>query len=199
MSVSVDGVNWSQPVRICKDALSIPGTDNAIDLADFGPGYAVINYIRYVDATNPADFGSGADGYDIDNIYLAQMPPEAPGTPDPGFSCWSWNGAPARKAVPQGASLMMDGGVPEEMFALEITGSNIVEDVIAFKATIAEQGGYSYSIRNAAGQQLHQGNLEGALYETTEKNIPVGNLTPGVYFLSLQSANSHESLRFVKK
>ena len=199
VSVSVDGVNWSQPVRICKDALSIPGTDNAIDLADFGPGYAVINYIRYFDATNPADFGSGADGYDIDNIYLAQMPPEAPGTPDPGFSCWSGNGVPVRRAVPQGASLMMDGGVPEEMFALEITGSNIVEDVLGFKATIAENGGYSYSIRNAAGQQLFQGNLEGSLYETAEKNIPVGNLTPGVYFLSLQSANSHESLRFVKK
>ena len=199
VSVSVDGVNWSQPIRICKDALSIPGTDIAIDLNDFGPDYLVINYIRYVDVTNPADFGAGADGYDIDNIYLAQLPPEAPGTPDPGFSCWGNSGTAARRAVPQGASLFMDGGIPEEMMALEIMGSSVVDDVLSFRATIAERGEYSFSVRNSSGQELANGFLEGALYETPEADLSVAHLAPGVYFLSLHSPNSHESIRFVKR
>lgn len=198
VSVSADGINWSQPVRICKDALSIPGTDNAIDLSDFGPEFAVINYIRYYDATNPADFGAGADGYDIDNIYLAQMPPEAPGTPDPGFSCWGGSGTNARRAVPQGESLFIDGGVPEEMLALEFIGSNVVDQLLSFRATIAEKGVYSYSIRNSSGQEMSNGILEAELYETPEAEVSVNHLPSGVYFLSLHSPNSHESLRFVK-
>ena len=198
VQVSVDGVVWSDPVRICKDALGIPGSDNAIDLASF-PGYPAINYIRYTDATNPADFGSGADSYDIDNIFLAQMPPNSPGTPDPGFSCWGDSSNHARRAIPSGAVQFIDGGIPEEMFALEIVGATSVKEAVSIRATIAENGGYTYSIRNAQGREMHRGPLEGSLFETPELAIPVGNFSPGVYFLSLRSANSHETVRFVKE
>ena len=197
VSVSVDGINWSAPVLICKDALGIPGTSAAIDLAAFGPGYSVVNFIKYVDATNPADFGGGADAYDIDNIAIAQLPPPPPGQTPPAFSCD--NAHNVRQSFPLGASTFMEGGVPEEMFALELVGASMVSDKVSFMATIAEEGGYKYSIRSSTGQEVVSGELKGDLYSTSTEEVAVSKLNNGVYFLTLSSASSKETVKFVKQ
>ena len=197
VSVSADGVNWSQPIMICKDALGIPGTSPAIDLAAFGPGYSVVNFIKFVDATNPADFGGGADAYDIDNIAILQPPPPPPCMPNPNFSCS--NIVNVRQAFPLGASTFMEGGVPEEMFALDLVGASMVSDKVRFMATIAEEGGYKYSIRSSTGQEIISGDLKGDLYSTPTEEVGVSHLNNGVYFLTLTSANSKETVKFVKQ
>jgi hypothetical protein len=196
VQVSADGINWSSPVTICKDALSIPGTSSAIDLAAYGPGFEMVNFIRFEDASSPADFGGGADGYDIDNIVFAQIRPACPGEPNPNFSCD--NAVNVRRSFPAGASTFMEGGVPEEMFALELVGSNIVTSKLSFKATIAEEGGYFYTVRSATGQQVMSGELSGNLFETPVADISVSGLTNGVYFLTLSSAGSKETVKFIK-
>jgi hypothetical protein len=353
VQVSADGVNWSTAVTICKDALSIAGTSEAIDLADFGPGFGIINYIRYEDASAPSDFGGGADSYDIDNIALAQIAPVPPPFTPP-FNCdspeltptpiepgdvweycidcqcndswkttiggwntgsapfgnvsgagiggvtdfnyntlwsadnlndgydlrvrrkvnlsgydlnsFSWNlgitggyvlyvnghvvsvslgtgypyrwefngtipsaylnagdnvialalmndgpnnafdfrlnGTPttsARMAQPVGTNNFMEGGIPEEMFALELVGGSVVSDKISFKATIAEEGGYKYSVRSATGQEVISGNFAGNLFETPVAEIVCSKLNSGVYFLTLSSSNSKETVKFIKK
>ncbi len=197
VSVSVDGINWSAPVLICKDALGIPGTSNAIDLAAFGPAFSAVNFIKYVDATNPADFGGGADAYDIDNIAIAQIPPPPPGQTNPNFSCG--NAVNVRQSFPLGASTFMEGGVPEEMFALELVGASMVSDKISFMATIAEEGGYKYSIRSSTGQEVVNGELKGDLFSTPTEEVSVSKLNNGVYFLTLSSASSKETVKFVKQ
>jgi hypothetical protein len=198
VQVSADGVNWSSPVMICKDALGIPGTSNAIDLAAFGPGFSIVNYVKYTDATNPADFGAGADSYDIDNIFLAQPPPcTDPTCITQGNICDIVQSV--RRAMPAGAaSTFMDGGVPEEMFALELVNGNIVSDKLSFKATIAEEGAYSYSVRSATGQEVMNGSFAGTLYSTPVAEIATGKLNNGVYFLTLTSASGKETVKFVK-
>ena len=196
VSVSADGVNWSTSVLICKDALSIPGTSSAIDLAAFGPEFSVVNYIKFQDATNPADFGGGADGYDMDNIVIAQIPPPAPGASPVGFSC---EGAvTVRRAVVEGEATFIDGGVPEEMFPLEIVGNNVTSDKLSFLATIAENSEYKYSVRNAQGRLVAEGNFAGALYETPTTEIDVKGLSNGVYFLTLASNSGKETVKFLK-
>jgi hypothetical protein len=197
VSVSADGITWSAKKLVCKDALGILGSDPAIELTDFGPGFSAINYIRFDDASNPASFGKGADSYDIDNIYFAQGPPNNPGTPDPNFSCD--NSTSARRAVPSGAATFIDGGVPEEMFALEIVGSNIVTDKLSFQATIAEAGPYTYSVRSSTGQEVLNGEFVGALYETPVSEISTARLNKGVYFLTLTSAMGKETVKFLKQ
>lgn len=196
VSVSVDGVNWSSTVLICKDALGISGTSNAIDLASFGPEFAVVNFIKFADASNPSDFGGGADGYDMDNIIIAQLPPPPPGSTPFGFSCEGSTNV--RRAVVEGESTFIDGGVPEEMFPLEIIGSNIVTSKLTFMATIAEDGGYNYNIRNSQGQLVKNGEFSGSLYETARMDVDINNLSNGVYFLTLTSNGSKETLKFVK-
>jgi len=195
VQVSADGMNWSTPVTICKDALSIAGTSEAIDLADFGPGFGVINYIRFEDASSPSDFGGGADSYDIDNIAFAQIAPVPPPFTPP-FSCD--NAVNVRQSFPSGAASFMEGGVPEEMFALELIGGSIVSDKISFKATIAEEGGYTYSVRSATGQEVISGSFAGNLFETPVAEVATGKLNNGVYFLTLSSATSKETVKFIK-
>jgi hypothetical protein len=195
VSVSVDGVNWSEKVLICKDALGIAGTSNAIDLASFGPEFAVVNYIKFEDATNPSDFGGGADGYDMDNIIISQLPPPPPGQTPFGFSCDNVN--TVRRAV-VGEPTFIDGGIPEEMFPLEISGGSVVDDNIKFSATIAEEGSYNYVIRNTQGKTMTTGTLVGNLYDTPTQEVSVRNLPNGVYFLTLTSNGSKETVKFVK-
>ena len=196
VSVSADGVNWSSSVLICKDALGISGTSPAIDLASFGPGFSVVNFIKFQDATNPADFGGGADGYDMDNIVIAQVPPPPPGQTPVGFSC---EGAvTVRRAIVDGQSTFMDGGVPEEMFPLEIVGGNMVNSKLTFMATIAEEGGYNYTVHNSQGQVIKTGEFTGNLFETPQMDLDVNGFNNGVYFLTLTSNGSKETVKFVK-
>lgn len=197
VSVSPDGVNWSSTIEICKDALGIPGTSAAIDLASFGTGFSVVNFIKFQDVTNPANFGGGADGYDMDNIWIAQVPPPPPGSTPVGFSCD--NSTTVRRAFPENTlNSLMEGGVPEEMFPLEIVGSNIVNSKISFLATIAEEGGYNFTIRNSQGQEVKSGSFVGNLFETPTMDLDVNNMSNGVYFLTLSSNGSRETVKFVK-
>jgi hypothetical protein len=198
VSVSVDGINWSNTVLICKDALSIPGTSDAIDLSSFGPSFNMVNFIRFQDVTNPSDFGGGADGYDIDNIYIAQSAPTPPGQTRHGSMCGTVV-SDARRALPEDASItFVNGGVPEEMFPLEIVGSNIVSDKLTFMATIAEEGEYNYTIVNSQGRKVLSGNLVGNLFENSQADVSVNNLTNGVYFLTLTSKSTKETVKFLK-
>lgn len=180
--VSADGVTWAGGTPLCKD-----GT---YDLNGVLP---VANYIKFVDASNPASFGAGADSYDIDNIFIIQTPP--------GETAPDVCGAPTggRRAIPEAASFEGNGGVPEEMFPLEIVGSNIVSDKISFSATIADAGSYTYSVRNHTGQELINGVMEGNLYDTPTVEVATGKLSSGVYFLTLTSASGKETVKFVKK
>jgi hypothetical protein len=85
------------------------------------------------------------------------------------------------------------------MFPLAIVGSNIVSDEISFSSTIGEEGGFFYSIRNHTGQELVNGELKGNLYDLSEETVSTSNLASGVYFLTLSSANTKETVKFVKK
>lgn len=181
ISVSPDGVSWSAPTTLCKDGFY-----------DINGSYAVVNYIKFVDASNPLSFGGGADSYDIDNIFILQ---DAPGATAPDV-CGSSTGN--RRSFPAMESNFGEGGVPEEMFPLNIVGTNLVSNKIAFSATIAEEGAYTYSIRNHTGQELINGSMEGALYENPTVEVATGKLASGVYFLTLSSTTGKETVKFVK-
>jgi hypothetical protein len=198
VSVSADGTNWSTTVLICKDALSISGTSDAIDLSSFGPAFSMVNYIKFQDATNPSNFGGGADGFDIDNIYIAQSAPTPPGQTRQGSMCGTVV-SDARRAIPNTAEMtFIDGGVPEEMFPLEIVGSNVVSDKVRFMATIAEEGGYNYTVHNSLGMAISKGQLLGNTYESPEMEIDLNGFNNGVYFLTLTSKSTKETVKFLK-
>jgi hypothetical protein len=196
VSVSVDGTNWSSTVLICKDALGIVGTSSAIDLSSFGPEFSMVNFIRFQEASNPADFGGGADGYDMDNIVISQLPPPTPSATPTGFSCETITSN--RIAIVEGQNTYMDGGIPEEMFPLEIVGGNVVTDKLSFFATIAEEGTYHYTVRSYQGTFVSEGLLQGSLFETPTTEVDVRNFSNGVYFLTLSSNTTKETVKFVK-
>lgn len=182
VSFSVDGVIWSTETPLCKDG--------SVDMSGI---ISAANFIKITDATNPSNFGGGADGYDIDNIFILQNLLQR--TPQEICS----GSTNVRKSAIEPTENIGYDGVPEEMFALELVGSNMVTDKISFLATIAEEGGYNYSIRNSQGQEMTSGNLEGQLYDTPTMDINLNNYPQGVYFLTLTSASGKETVKFVKK
>jgi hypothetical protein len=97
------------------------------------------------------------------------------------------------------AAAYSEGGVPEQMFALSLVGGHVVSDKIAFQSTIAEEGGYNYSIRNHTGQEVAGGAFEGNLFDTPTAEVATGKFAPGVYFLTLSSATGKETVKFIKK
>jgi hypothetical protein len=181
VSFSVDGLSWSTETLLCKDG--------SVDMSGL---ISAANYIKIKDATSVSNFGGGADGYDIDNIFILQ--PFAPRTPQ-DICSGSGN---VRKSVIEPTNYVGYDGVPENMFALELVGSNVVSDKISFLATIAEEGGYNYSIRNSQGQEMVNGNFEGQLYDTPTMDINLNNYPQGVYFLTLTSNSGKETVKFVK-
>jgi hypothetical protein len=188
IQTSPDGTNWSAGRLLCKDGTFDLDPDGAGPLL---PAYAAVNYIKFTDASNPLAFGRGADSYDIDNIYIGEAA-------SPGDIC-SDNGQIGRRAVPEAVTTEGQGGIPEEMFALQIVGSNVVNEKISFQATIAEEGGYHYAVRNHTGQEMTSGAFPGGLYESPVAEINTGGFAPGVYFLTLSSTTGRETLKFVKK
>ena len=184
--VSPDAINWSAATVLCKDGNY-----------DIAGAFAAVNYIKFVDISNPASFSSGSDAYDIDNIAILQLPP---GDAQPNL-CLNGPAAPVNRQAfnPAIENNVSEGGIPEEMFALEIVGSNLVSDEVKFSATIAEKGGYTYTIRNHTGQEISKAAFEGNLYDTPEVAVKVSNLASGVYFLTLESATGKETVKFIKK
>jgi hypothetical protein len=180
--LSADGVNWSIGTLLCKDGS-----------VDMEGQVSAANFIKLEDVTDPSDFGAGADGFDIDNIYVIQ--PFAPKTPQD--ICSGNNNV--RKSVIEPSNNIGYDGVPENMFALELVGSNMVTDKISFLATIAEEGGYNYTIRNSQGQEMVSENFVGQLYDTPTMDINLSNYPQGVYFLTLTSNSGKETVKFVKK
>jgi hypothetical protein len=181
IQTSPDGNVWSAPRVLCKD-----GT------FDIAGDFPAVNYIKFTDASSTSDFGAGADSYDIDNIFIGE-------SATPGDLCGPGEEGGRRSFFPEVASVEGNGGVPEEMFALQIEGANVVSDKISFLATIAEEGGYNYTIRNHTGQEVANGSFEGNLYETPTVDVATGKFAPGVYFLTLSSATGKETVKFIKK
>ena len=54
-------------------------------------------------------------------------------------------------------------------------------------------------IRNNLGQEVYRQPVESILWNIEQKTISLGNLPAGVYFVTLNSGVSQESVKFVKK
>lgn len=184
IQTSPDAINWSAPRILCKDG----------DF-DIAGDFVAVNFVKFTDASSTSDFGAGADAYDIDNIAIYQIPP---GEAQPNLCLNGPSANPARKTFAP-MDVVSEGGIPEEMFALDIVGSNMVSDKITFSATIAELGGYTYTIRNHTGQEVAKAAFEGNLYDAPEVSVPVSQMAAGVYFLTLESATGKETVKFIKK
>jgi hypothetical protein len=65
-------------------------------------------------------------------------------------------------------------------------------------ATIAEEGGYNYTVHNSLGMAISKGQLLGNTYESPEMEIDLNGFNNGVYFLTLTSKSTKETVKFLK-
>jgi hypothetical protein len=177
LSVSFDGISWNVLGEYCQDY------DAAIDIT---PANSGIQYVRIKDVSNRADFSSSiADGYDLDAVVAL---PSISGAP-----CPVQNNGRIATAPPV---LFDETTIPEEMENLQILG-NPVGSQLNLRFTMFSEKTEVF-ISNHMGQKVMQESQTGNLWELKEMKLPVSQLAPGVYFLSVGTGAQKETTQFVK-
>ncbi len=178
IAVSFDNVSWNVLGVYCQDFAG------SIDIT---PANSGIQYVRVRDVSLRSDFSSNAaDGYDVDAVVAMSSFSSTP--PCPSVT----NG---RIATSQ-PELFDQNNVPDEIDGLQIIG-NPVSDQLKIRFTqVAEQS--NISIYNYLGQQVLNEDHSGNLWELKELTLPVSQLAPGAYLLTVKSRGSKETIPFVK-
>ena len=180
ISVSFDGFVWNILGTYCQDF------NGSIDIT---PANSGIQYVRIKDVSNRADFtASVADGYDLDGIIATSSFTGTPICPDLNSN--------SRKVVSEPV-LFDQISIPDEIEGLQLIG-NPVSDQIKLRFTmVAEKA--NLAIYNHTGQKVINENIEGQLWDLKEMNLSSSVLSPGVYFLTLNSGVQKEVIKFTKK
>ena len=173
-SVSYDGTTWFSLGVLCLD-----GT------LDITPAYSGINYIRLKDVSDKTRFPSSGDGFDIDGIVSLPAFGQTP-------VCAAANG---RVAVL--SEIADQNNVPDAIETLQIIGNPVADNIAVRFSMVAEKA--ELTIVNHMGRLISTQALEGKLWELKEMDINAQDLTPGVYFLTVNSGVAKETVKFVKK
>jgi hypothetical protein len=175
--VSYDGSNWNSLGILC--------LDGTVDLTLANSG---ISYIKLVDVSNPANFGGAGDGFDIDAILGLGSVGNTPPCPQ------VTNG---RQAVSEPIVFADQNGVPDEIESLQVIGNPVADQINLRFTMVAENA--ELIVHNHMGQQIISQSLNSKLWDLKEINLSAEKLAPGVYFVTLDSKVSKETVKFVKK
>lgn len=178
VSVSYDGLSWVVLGTYCQDF------NGTIDITPVNSG---IQYIRFRDVSERSDFSSPfADGYDVDGVVAVSS---ITGTPP----CHPLS--QGRMAVP--AFLGYDQTeVPDEIEPLHLVGNpgqNQVQLQFSMVSPVA-----NLTVVNSMGQRIVSESITGNLWELKTMDISV-DLSPGVYFITLNSGVQKETISLLKE
>jgi hypothetical protein len=173
-SVSYDGTTWFNLGQLCLD-----GT------LDITSNYSGINFIRLKDVSDRARFPSSGDGYDIDGIVGILAASQLP-------ACAPLNGR--RAVMPEIAD---QNNVPDEIESLQILGNPVAENIAIRFSMVSEKA--QISVYNHMGRLMQSQSVEGNLWNLVDMDMNAKDLAPGVYFLTVNSGVSKETVKFVKQ
>jgi len=180
VAVSFDGIGWNVLGIFCQDY------NGSIDIT---PAYSGIQYVRIRDVSSRADFApASADGYDLDGIIATSS---LAGT------------APCPQVITSGRSAVAEvevfdqTNVPDEIETLQILGNPVSDQINLRFSMVAEKA--SLSVFNHMGQIVMGENLDARLWDLKEINLSASQLSPGMYFVTLNQGGQKETVKFVKK
>ena len=177
ISVSADGETWNVLGTYCQDYTG------GIDLTPANNG---IQYVRFRDVSNRADFTSpSADGYDLDAVVALGS---FTGTPVCNPT------TPTRRSVAD-FGLFDQTEVPDEIETLRVMQNLDSRSTTIRFSMVAENA--TVSVSNMMGQQLMTKTISGNLWDVQEVELPshIGN---GVFVVTVNSGVQKESVRFQK-
>ena len=172
VEVSLDKVTWIPLGLYCLDAP-----------LDFAIGGAIaVQYVRITDHSALSSFNGSADGFDIDGLSVLQ----------PG--CTNEGGVDQKLA-----------SIEDDIITLDETGmlsvspnpfkSNVALEMVS--GPDAEQ--MIIRVMNVTGQVVYNSNVNVASNTSLIHTLDLSALNAGMYFISVESKNSKETLKVVKQ
>ncbi|MEX1189248.1 MAG: T9SS type A sorting domain-containing protein [Bacteroidia bacterium] len=147
---------------------------------DFDGQLYGLNYLRIVDRTARSQFGSGADGYDVDGV-------EAINT----LNCSTSEESAARKSA-------IEYGVIDELPSADVY-PNPFSDIlkVSMFGSLANEN-VNVSIFSVDGREMSRSMFTTGTSEKNEFVIPVNGLSKGIYLIEINSVNGKFTRRIVK-
>ena len=147
--------------------------DGGIDLASYGP----VQYLELTDRSALSDFSGSADGYDVDGVVVLT-------------SC---NG----EGIDQ-ARISDDVSTPDEIVSLNAF-PNPFSNVVTIEISTGENDNTALvEVSNYLGQQVSSERINVASASQTLHNVNARDLQKGIYFITVTTNSSKETLKVIK-
>ena len=148
--------------------------DGGIDVAAAG----VVQYLRVTDRSNPSSFSGTADGYDVDGFIVSN-------------NC-------------QNSAAKFAAHTDNNETANEVASSSVYPNPFSDFVNVAISTGdldktATIKVVNYLGQQVFTHTLSVTASSEVSTSLNLSNLSSGVYFLTVETNNSRETMKVVKK
>ena len=167
---SLDGINWTPMGEVCLDGQ-----------LDLGPGIYAIQYIRVTDRTAASSFNNSADGYDLDGIIALQAACQPSLTmrtlPDETVTEYNSQRTYTINTFPNPFTNKLE-------FTLPDMGRDQEADIKLF---------------DCVGKVVFSKSVALHTTEVQKESINTEMLSPGIYILSVSSANGTGVSRVIKR
>jgi hypothetical protein len=150
--------------------------DGAVDFAV--AGVTAVQYVRITDRSAASSFGGSADGFDVDGVVVLQSGCDQEGDEKViGDNIWVADETASFDAYPN-------------------PFNNIVNlDIVTGRE--AEQ--MNVKVMNIAGQVVYSTNVNVASNSRINQTLELSSLTPGIYFISMETKNGVETQKLIKQ
>lgn len=135
----------------------------------------VIQYLRITDRSPISSFGGTADGYDVDGVTVIN-------------DC----------SAPSGSKISDNTLVADEVFGAEVFPNPFTNDLNIQLVTGDQDSKITISVSNYLGQNVQMETVNVAKSSNTIHHLNLSNLNKGIYFLTIESNSSKETIKVVK-
>jgi hypothetical protein len=150
--------------------------DGAVDFAVAGA--TAVQYVRITDRSMASKFGGTADGYDVDGVVVLQ----------PGCG------------VEEGERVIGDNiWVADETTSFDAYPNPFKNIVNLDIVTGGDAEQMNVKVMNIAGQVVYTTNVNVASNSRINQTLELSSLTPGIYFISMETKNGVETQKLIKQ
>jgi hypothetical protein len=149
--------------------------DGEIDINAAG----AIQYVRIKDRSMASDFSGSADGFDVDGIVVINSCNDESAVED------------ARNAD--------NNNTPDEVTAVAASPNPFKSEVRVELATGNNDRTAQIRVFNMMGQTVYTSTVNVASASNVFETISLNDLNPGVYFISVETESSKETIRLIKQ
>ena len=164
------------------DWIELTSTEDGITLEqdgwiDFNGNLYALKYLRIVDRSRRSQFGGGADGYDVDGVVSLN-------------NCGNVN---------EDTRIADNTATQDEVTSISVSPNPFKSDLRLDIATSNSDNTAVIEVYNFLGQQVFSSRINVASSSNVSEVLNLGDLKTGVYFVTVETNTSKETIKLIKQ